>query len=150
MKRALRRCAEKVARRTILQSALPSAALPFLLGRQVSALPVRLRRKDCYFGLHFDLHPNQHDTVLGRDVSDQMVDNLLTRVKPDFVQYDCKGHPGYLGYQSKVSTPAPGIIHDSLETWRRATALHGSQSSSHNPVHARIELFNCKRLGQAG
>jgi hypothetical protein len=27
--------------------------------------------------LHFDLHPNKSDTVLGRAVSDKMVDRLL-------------------------------------------------------------------------
>lgn len=85
----------------------------------------RLRRKDCFFGLHFDLHPNSADTVLGRDVTDDMVDRLLTRVRPDYVQYDCKGHVGYLGYPSKVSRPSPGVVKDSLDVWRRATARHG-------------------------
>jgi hypothetical protein len=87
--------------------------------------PKRLARKDCYFGLHFDLHPSKSDTALGRDVTDRMVDELLKRVRPDYVQYDCKGHVGYLGYPSKVGTSAPGIVKDSLEIWRRITAQHG-------------------------
>jgi len=85
----------------------------------------RLPRKDCFFGLHFDLHPSRDDTVLGRDVTDEMVERFLGRVKPDFVQYDCKGHAGWLGYPSKVSSPSPGIVKDSLEIWRRVTAKHG-------------------------
>ncbi len=87
--------------------------------------PRRPRRSECFLGMHFDLHPSKTDTVLGRDVTDEMVERFLTRVKPDYVQYDCKGHAGYLGYPSKVSTPSPGIVRDSLEVWRRVTARHG-------------------------
>ena len=101
-----------------------SAALASVSG---AATPPRqiLRREDCFFGLHFDLHPQKTDTVLGRDVSDEMVERLLEQAKPDYVQYDCKGHVGYMGYLSKVSTPSPGIVKDSLEIWRRVTARHG-------------------------
>jgi len=87
--------------------------------------PTRRPRKDCFFGLHFDLHPGPGDPALGRDVSDAMVERFLTEVKPDFVQYDCKGHIGYLGYPSKVGTSAPHIVNDSLAIWRRVTARHG-------------------------
>lgn len=89
------------------------------------AQPARLRRKDSFFGLHFDLHPNDKDRVLGRDLTAEMADRLLERVKPDYVQYDCKGHAGYLGYESKVSTAAPNIVQDSLAIWRAATARRG-------------------------
>lgn len=85
----------------------------------------RLPRKDCYFGLHFDLHPQKTDTALGRDLTDEMADRLLTRVKPDFLQYDCKGHAGYLGFKSATGTSSPGIVKDSLEIWRRAMARRG-------------------------
>jgi hypothetical protein len=85
----------------------------------------RLARKDSYFGLHFDLHPNHRDTALGRDLTPEMAGRLLDRVKPDYVQYDCKGHVGYLGYASKVSKPAAGIVKDSLAIWRAETARRG-------------------------
>ncbi len=87
--------------------------------------PARLRRKDSYFGLHFDLHPNNRDTALGRDLTAEMAGKLLDRVKPDYLQYDCKGHVGYMGYASKVSTPAANIRNDSLAIWREATARRG-------------------------
>jgi hypothetical protein len=87
--------------------------------------PSRLARKDCFFGIHFDLHPNPNDKALGRDVSLEMVDRFLAAVAPDYVQYDCKGHVGYLGYPSKVGTPAPHIVQDSLAIWRKATARKG-------------------------
>ncbi len=85
----------------------------------------RLRRKDSFFGLHFDLHPNLSDTALGRDVSEEMIQGFLDRVRPDFVQYDCKGHVGYLGYPSKAGLSAPAIIKDSLALWRKVTARNG-------------------------
>lgn len=82
-------------------------------------------RSESFFGLHFDLHPNKSDTVLGADVTEENIDALLTRVRPDFVQYDCKGHPGYAGYPTKVGTPSPGIVKDSLKIWREVTRRHG-------------------------
>ena len=88
------------------------------------AQPRRLTRRESFFGIHLDLHPNDSDKFLGRDVSEAMVENFLNKVKPDYVQYDCKGHAGYLGYPSKVSTTAP-MIADSLAVWRKVTAAHG-------------------------
>jgi hypothetical protein len=85
----------------------------------------RLARKDCYFGLHFDLHPSKEDQALGRDITEEMVERLLARVGPDYVQYDAKGHAGYLGYPSKTGASAPGIVRDSLEIWRHVTARRG-------------------------
>ena len=84
-----------------------------------------MRRADSFFGLHFDLHPSEEDKALGRDVSEEMVDKLVTRVKPDYVQYDSKGHVGWLGWPSQVGPSAPGIVKDSLAIWRKVTARHG-------------------------
>ena len=109
-------------RRNFLKAGL---ALPLVRLPLAAAGPPRLARKDCYFGLHFDLHPNPSDPALGRDVSEEMVTRLLDRVKPDFVQYDCKGHVGYLGYPSKVGISAPHIVKDSLAIWRKVTAERG-------------------------
>lgn len=85
----------------------------------------RLRRKDCFFGLHFDLHPGKNDKVLGRDVTEEAIGRLLDRTRPDYVQYDCKGHAGWMGYPSEVSPSSPGIVKDSLALWRKATAERG-------------------------
>ncbi|MCI0480993.1 MAG: hypothetical protein L0213_05340, partial [Candidatus Dadabacteria bacterium] len=54
-----------------------------------------------------------------------MVGRLLDRIRPDYVQYDCKGHVGWAGYPTKVGTPAPGIVKDSLAVWRKATRERG-------------------------
>lgn len=80
-----------------------------------------VRRKDAFFGLHFDLHPQKTDTSLGADVEEANILELIDRVRPDYVQYDCKGHAGYAGYPTKVGWPSPGIVKDSLAVWRRAT-----------------------------
>jgi hypothetical protein len=100
-------------------SSLPAAALA------AQPEPRRLRRSESYFGLHFDLHPNEKDTELGRDVTPEAVGRLLDRVRPDFVQYDAKGHPGWLGWPSDIGPSAPGIVRDSLAVWRAETARRG-------------------------
>jgi len=82
---------------------------------------VPIARKDAFFGLHFDLHPQETDTSLGADISEDNIRDLLTRVKPDYVQYDCKGHAGWTGYPTEVGWASPGIVKDSLAVWRKAT-----------------------------
>src|SRR5512135_444836 len=84
-----------------------------------------LARKDSFFGLHFDLHPGATDTSLGADISEANIRDLLERVRPDFVQYDCKGHPGWAGYPTVVGWSSPGIVNDSLAVWRKATREQG-------------------------
>src|ERR1700694_3241046 len=101
---------------------LSSAALPVVMLAQGKT---RLRRSDSFFGVHFDLHPNGSDTILGRDLTEAMVERLIDRVAPDHIQYDCKGHPGWLGYPSSVSRSAPGIVKDSLAIYRSVTARRG-------------------------
>jgi hypothetical protein len=110
----------KLTRRKFNTLVTAAAAAP--LG---AAEPVRKLRKDCYFGLHFDLHPGPEDMALGRDVNDALVQHILDRAHPDFVQYDSKGHPGWLGWPSKVGPSAPHIVNDSLAIWRRVTAKNG-------------------------
>ena len=84
-----------------------------------------LSRKEAFFGLHFDLHPTESDTDLGADITEEMIEKLLVEVKPDYIQYDCKGHPGYAGYPTNVGWPSPGIKKDSLAIWRKVTRRHG-------------------------
>jgi hypothetical protein len=116
---------------------------------QVRARPVP--RSQAFFGLHFDLHPAKTDTVLGADVTEENITKLLMRVKPDFVQYDCKGHAGYTGYPTKVGWASPGIVKDSLAIWRKVTREHGvglyihysgvwdTVAIEHHPEWARID-----------
>ncbi len=106
------------------------AAVLFLLGYMAipaAAETIRkpLPRKDSFWGVHLDLHPNDKDTELGAAITEEMLRTFLDRVRPDYVQYDCKGHAGYTGYPSKVGWPSPGIVRDSLAYWRKATREKG-------------------------
>ncbi len=87
--------------------------------------------ENAFFGLHFDLHPNASDTELGRETTYEHVREMLELVRPDFVQYDCKGHPGYTGYPTKVGSPSPGIVNDALGIWREVTRDLGIPLSIH-------------------
>ena len=110
-----------------------------------------LRRKDAFFGLHFDLHPQPDDTALGADTTEENIARLLDRVHPDYVQYDCKGHAGYTGYPTRVGWPSPGIVKDALGIWRKVTRernvglfIHYSGvwdrvAAEHHPEWARID-----------
>jgi len=106
------------------RSFLLTATAPWLTA-QGQPPKTRRPRKDCFLGMHFDLHPQKRDTALGRDLTEEMVEGFLSKVKPDYVQYDCKGHAGYLGFPSKTGLSSPGIVKDSLEIWRRVTARQG-------------------------
>jgi len=80
-----------------------------------------LPRSECFFGLHFDLHPNENDTELGAACTEDNIRRLCERVDPDFIQWDCKGHRGYTGYPTKVGWASPGIVNDSLAIVRKVT-----------------------------
>jgi len=84
-----------------------------------------LLRKDAAFGFHTDLHAHEKDTVLWADVTEEMVAHFLEVVKPDYVQFDCKGHYGFASYPTKVGYPSPGIRKDALGIWRKVTKKLG-------------------------
>ncbi|MDI9498504.1 MAG: beta-galactosidase trimerization domain-containing protein [Bacillota bacterium] len=83
---------------------------------------MKLKRKDSYWGLHFDFHAGPDCTEVGKRVTADMIDAIIDAAKPDFIQCDCKGHPGFSSYMTKVGHPAPGFVHDQLRTWRERTA----------------------------
>lgn len=130
-----------------------SGAAVLMFGADSSA-PIQKKpvpRRDAFFGLHFDLHPSETDLALGADISEENIGKLLERVRPDYVQYDCKGHVGWAGFPTKVGWPAPGIKKDSLAVWRQATRERGvglyihysgvwdGQAIAHHPDWARID-----------
>jgi hypothetical protein len=83
--------------------------------------PEKLRRADCFFGVHFDLHASEDITDAGRTLTSEMVDTFLTKVHPDFIQIDCKGHPGITSYPTKVGYHVKGFQKDPLRLWRDMT-----------------------------
>lgn len=89
------------------------------------AQPKRLKRSESFLGIHFDFHAGDDCTEIGKDVDPEMVAYILELVKPDYVQCDCKGHPGLSSYPTKIGNPAPGFVKDPLKIWREVTAEHG-------------------------
>jgi hypothetical protein len=93
--------------------------------------PHRLRRAESFLGIHFDFHADANDIKIGENVTRAMVENIINRVMPDFIQCDSKGCPGYSSYPTRVGTPATGFIRDQLRIWREVTAEHGVALYSH-------------------
>ncbi len=82
------------------------------------------KRADCFFGIHMDFHAGFADNQIGQTFTAATIDSFLTIVKPDFIQVDCKGHPGYSSYPTKVGSQTGGYTKDILKIWRQVTAKH--------------------------
>ena len=89
-----------------------------------------MKRKDCFFGLHFDYHANEHTSQIGKDFNKDVVERIVTEVQPDFIQCDTKGHPGYCSYMTNVGTRGD-LTTDILAGWREVTKKHGVLLFSH-------------------
>lgn len=77
--------------------------------------------QDRFAGLHLDFHAGLRDTGIGRFFSYELIDSMLSITKPDFIQVDCKGHPGISSYPTKAGNPAPAMEKDILRIWRNVT-----------------------------
>lgn len=86
---------------------------------------MKKRRADSFFGLHFDFHATPAG-VAGRKIGEKLrredIDEICKLIRPDYLQIDCKGHPGYSSYPTKVGTPAGECCGDPLRLWRETTA----------------------------
>lgn len=87
--------------------------------------PPRRKRAESFLGVHFDFHAGHDCTEVGKRTTRDMVEHILDAVQPDYVQCDCKGHPGISSYPTKVGNPAPGFVGDPLRIWREVTAERG-------------------------
>ncbi|MHB1306541.1 MAG: hypothetical protein ACYDC1_01515 [Limisphaerales bacterium] len=92
---------------------------------ETPADPARLKRSEAFLGIHFDFHAGKDCTEVGRNTTRAMIENILAQVKPDYLQIDCKGHPGLSSYPTRVGHPAPGFVGDPLRLWRQVTAERG-------------------------
>ena len=79
------------------------------------------KRKDSFFGLHFDYHAQPKYGVQGLNLKEEDVREICRSLKPDFIQIDCKGHPGWASYPSKLGNAMPEFAQDTLALWRRVT-----------------------------
>ncbi len=90
-----------------------------------AADPPRMKRADAFLGIHFDFHAGKDCDRVGARTTPEMVQTVIDKVKPDYLQIDCKGHPGYSSYPTKVGNPAPGFVGDPLRIWREVTRQRG-------------------------
>ena len=83
------------------------------------------KRAGAYFGLHFDFHAGTDCINIGQTVTHEMIEEIILKIKPDYIQCDCKGHEGYSSYPTKKGNQAPGFVKDMLKIWREVTRSHG-------------------------
>ena len=86
---------------------------------------------DVFFGIHYDQHARADDTVLGAEMSVEHLLERLGRVRPDWVQCDCKGHVGWTSWPTSVGSTSPGVMKDSLAIYREATRQLGIRLGMH-------------------
>ncbi len=114
------------------------------------SFPPRKTRAESFLGIHFDFHAGDDNPEIGKYTTREMIETIVEKVKPDYIQTDCKGHAGFSSYPTKVGYPAPGIVKDALRIWREVTAENGvglfmhfsgvwdNQAVLHHPEWARI------------
>lgn len=82
-------------------------------------------RKESFFGLHFDYHAQPKYGIQGATLKEEDIREICQKYKPDFIQIDCKGHPGWASYPSKIGNAMPEFAQDTLALWRRVTREEG-------------------------
>jgi hypothetical protein len=117
----------RIARTTRVALFVLALATFFAPARALAAdsTPPRLKRTNSFLGVHFDFHAGPDGMEVGKNTTPEMVNAILEQVKPDYIQIDCKGHPGYSSYPTKVGNPVPGFVGDPLRVWREVTAARG-------------------------
>ncbi|MBQ8232860.1 MAG: hypothetical protein IJZ34_13175 [Lachnospiraceae bacterium] len=83
------------------------------------------KRKDSFWGIHCDIHVKPEFGVLGANLKEDEIREVLRLLKPDYVQIDCKGHFGWASYPSELGNGAPEFACDPLEVFRRITKEEG-------------------------
>ena len=101
------------------------------------------KRSDSFFGLHFDMHANEYSTNIGSEFNSELVEQICAEVKPDYIQVDTKGHPGYSSYPTKYGCQAPDISQDILKIGREITekydiALYAHYSGVIDRLQAKL------------
>ena len=104
----------------------------------------RWHGKQYHFGLHYDLHAGKADTELGLRTALEDLVPMLELSGADFVQTDCKGHPGYTSWfsQTPEASIPPQLKVDALLGWRAATRQLGQ------PLHCHYSGIWDKAAGE--
>ncbi len=72
-----------------------------------------------FFGFHFDFHAIYEDSLIGKDFNYDQINALLSKIKPDYIQVDVKGHKGYSSYPTNVGARTAKYYNDPLKFWER-------------------------------
>lgn len=75
-----------------------------------------MNKNERFFGLHFDFHA-QKDSPVGKRTNAEDIKKYINEIKPDYIQCDCKGHPGITCYPTKVGTSSDNMVADNLKIW---------------------------------
>ncbi len=79
-------------------------------------------RNDSFFGIHSDFHAKPTEgLVIGKTLNEREIYEMCETLKPDFIQIDCKGHPGWASYPTSFSNAMPAFDCDPLMIWRKIT-----------------------------
>ncbi|MDO5308995.1 MAG: hypothetical protein Q4G03_05825 [Planctomycetia bacterium] len=92
--------------------------------------PKRLSRADSFVGVHFDFHAGPDDHNIGATTTEEMVQEIIDRIHPDFIQVDSKGHPGYASFITEFDNQAD-VTANSLKVWRDVTERNGVSLYTH-------------------
>lgn len=79
------------------------------------------KRKDSFWGIHSDYHAKPEMGMVGKTLREEDIRAICKLLKPDYWQIDCKGHPGWASYPTKLGNAMPEFAFDTLEMWRRVT-----------------------------
>ena len=115
----------RVLANALLYVAIFVGLTPLLCAQDTARTRVRPTRAESFFGVHFDFHAGVNNQNIGAQTTPEMVQTIIDTLKPDFIQIDCKGHPGWTSYKTQVGNMAPGVVADSLKVWREVTARNG-------------------------
>jgi hypothetical protein len=113
--------------------------------------PSKISREASFWGLHFDQHLSATSSHVGAQLTESMVDSILLYGRPDYIQVDCKGHPGISSYPTEVGKKAISFDKDPLALIRKVTdqqqvslyvhysGVRDSNYASQHPDQARIQ-----------
>lgn len=90
------------------------------------------KRAGAYWGLHFDFHASDKNVGIGTMTDAAKLGEFLDAAKPDYIQVDTKGHPGYSSYFTKAGDAAPGMAVDHLKILREETKKRGIALIAHH------------------
>ena len=78
-------------------------------------------------GLHFDFHAHPYEGMpsIGETLKEEDIREICRLLQPDYLQIDCKGHPGWASYPTKCGNAMPSFTCDPLRLWRRVTREEG-------------------------